>query len=160
MTKLEERFWAKVAKGEGCWLWTGSVNRQGYGAIRVGKRMRKATHVSILLDTGSWPAQGLIACHKCDNPSCVRPDHLYAGTYKDNARDRDVQGRFVRPPRCSAARQVRGERQHLAKLTPDKVRMIRSGAGTPEHLAAKFGVAKRTIYQVLAGKTWCHVKQA
>jgi hypothetical protein len=95
------RFWARVDRSGDCWVWTGSVAKKGYGLVKVrlGYRQSKSmqTHrVSFALATGAFPA-GMVL-HHCDNPPCVRPDHLYAGTAADNAQDRKRRGRGYRPP--------------------------------------------------------------
>lgn len=79
----------------GCWLWLGSTDRKGYGQIRVtGNTLRYATHVSLELVGRPRPGK-LFACHKCDNPSCVNPDHLFWGTAKANSQDAKRKGRLV-----------------------------------------------------------------
>lgn len=94
----EERFWAKVDKSGGpdaCWPWTGCRNRQGYGATTLGGKRTGAHRVALALVTGPIP-EGRFACHKCDNPPCCNPAHLYAGTPLDNARDSSRRGRRLR----------------------------------------------------------------
>lgn len=70
----------------GCWLWIGATDRRGYGQLRDGGRNRVATHVALELDGRPVP-KGMFACHKCDNPSCVNPAHIFIGTQLDNMRD-------------------------------------------------------------------------
>jgi Fe-S-cluster-containing dehydrogenase component len=75
---LAERFWEKVEKTQGCWLWRGAISgRLGYGYIGDGQRVLRAHRV----------------CHHCDNPKCVRPEHLFAGTLRDNTQDMLAKGR-------------------------------------------------------------------
>lgn len=95
---LEERFWAHVVKHEiGCWEWSGYRTRGGYGALWVGgraeQRMLYAHRLSYELHYGPLP-EGYYACHRCDNPSCPRPDHLFAGTAEENVQDAIWKGRF------------------------------------------------------------------
>jgi DNA invertase Pin-like site-specific DNA recombinase len=88
-------------------------------------------------------------CHRCDNPPCVRPDHLFLGTQRANIEDMRAKGRAAR-----------GVNHFRAKLDPDKVREIRSAraAGeSPYSIAARIGVSPPTVYAVLGGKTWKHV---
>lgn len=91
---LAERFWAKVQKTDGCWLWTGSRDEKGYGRIGIDGVNRRAHQVAYELTYGARPA-GAMICHHCDVTNCVRPDHLYAGSGVTNARDREVRGRRI-----------------------------------------------------------------
>ncbi len=90
----EERFWKHVHKTDSCWLWTASVNDKGYGQlfVGVGKSPLRAHRVSWELHRGLIPI-GLLVLHHCDNPPCVRPDHLFLGTYKDSTQDMISKGR-------------------------------------------------------------------
>lgn len=86
---LADRFWAKVEKTEGCWKWHGSKSPGGYGQIREGARLSRlwrANRLSWVFHFGAIP-EGLDVCHRCDNPECTRPDHLFLGSHSDNMRD-------------------------------------------------------------------------
>lgn len=94
---LEERFWEKVDKTGDCWEWTGFKNRQGYGQFQVSTKNGQPAHrVSFELANGKIP-DGMHVCHKCDNPPCVRPDHLFLGTPSDNMKDMVKKGRNISP---------------------------------------------------------------
>jgi hypothetical protein len=85
MTYLE-RFNQKVEKTDTCWLWTGAKNSKGYGAMSYNGKGTSDHRLSYILHKGEIP-DGLIICHTCDNPQCVNPDHLWAGTSSDNMKD-------------------------------------------------------------------------
>ena len=93
---LASRFYDKILIGHGCWEWTGCINNHGYGKIMVlvGEEYKAALahRVSWFLETGSWPERNVL--HECDNPKCVRPDHLFLGNQLDNVHDCISKGRF------------------------------------------------------------------
>lgn len=89
---FEQRFWRFVSKSQGCWQWTGPLDRYGYGIMSRNGRRLLAHRASYIINVGEI-ADGLLVCHHCDNPSCVRPDHLYAGTPRDNMLDKTKRGR-------------------------------------------------------------------
>lgn len=101
---LAERFEKKYIPepNSGCWLWTGSIDPKGYGQIRMPGphkrgRLRIASHVSLELVGREVPA-GMEACHSCDNPGCVNPDHIFIGTHRENMHDSLRKGRASKPP--------------------------------------------------------------
>jgi hypothetical protein len=85
---LAERFWEKVNVGtpDECWTWAACTNPLGYGWINVNNSGELAHRISWLINHGEIP-EGLVICHKCDNPPCVNPNHLFLGTQKDNMQD-------------------------------------------------------------------------
>lgn len=86
-------FMLKVHKMDsGCWHFTGYINKAGYGQIKIINNVIHAHRASWILHNGHVPS-GLLVCHKCDNPKCVNPDHLFLGTHKDNAIDMVIKGR-------------------------------------------------------------------
>lgn len=96
--KQNARFWSRVQKSDGCWLWVHDKTNDGYGyfpVMRDGARERRAHRVSWEMAFGPIPA-GLVVCHRCDVRLCVRPDHLFLGTPRDNQNDAIEKGRIVR----------------------------------------------------------------
>lgn len=153
---IEERFWNKVDTGAtgGCWLWTGAKNEKGYGVIGRGGRgsgNEKAHRVSWMIHFGPIP-DGLFVCHKCDNPACVNPDHLFLGTNDDNVQDM-----------VSKNRNARGETSY-AKLTEEQVIDIRQRHKQREvscqDLANEYGVSRSEVQLIVSGKRWEHVESA
>lgn len=140
----------------GCWEWKGRKER-GYGRTIIGSRTdgtRKtiaAHRLSYETFVGPIP-DGMEVCHKCDNPCCVNPDHLFVGTRQDNIDDRESKGRN---------RPQKGSRNGTAKLTEAIVmsaRFERHQRGTSyQKLADKYGVSKRTMQNAVKGLTWTHV---
>ena len=92
MNQLGKRFWSKVNKTDGCWEWTAYLNKQGYGRYGIGSNVYRAHRLAFEEAYGPIP-EGMFVCHKCDNPSCVRPDHLFLGTNSDNLKDCSAKGR-------------------------------------------------------------------
>lgn len=162
-SSLSDRFWKKVNKDGpvvrpelgACWVWTASKMTTGYGHIwdKARGRFASATHISWELHTGATPGDKYV-CHHCDNPPCVRPDHLFLGTNQDNMHDCVAKGRMPRHAR------MRGSAHTGAKLTEHDVVDIRTlnafGARTCD-LASEFGVTPRTIFDVVTRDTWTHI---
>lgn len=150
---IAPRLWAKVEKTEGCWNWVGAT-AHGYGRIGVNGRTDGAHRVSWVLAYGSIP-DGLYVLHRCDNRRCVRPDHLFLGTAKDNSQDMGSKGRagFQRHPEIVR----RHERHHMAKLTEEQVaeiRLLRQQGRTLKSLGEQFGVHLSQIHHIVTGKHW------
>ena len=137
------RFWSKVEVGDPatCWTWRARKNEKGYGVFRD----KKAHRVAYNLLIGKIP-DGQICCHKCDNPSCCNPHHIFLGSHADNIRDARDKGRL-------RGMGIAGERHPNAKLTDLQVEEIRSSPLTGAALARKFGVSPSTISGV---RTYTH----
>jgi transcriptional regulator with XRE-family HTH domain len=144
----QPRFWDKVRKTDGCWFWTAGLDRDGYGSFELSGR--KGAHVvSWIFATGSDP-RPMHVLHKCDNPSCVRPDHLFLGTNKDNMIDKTAKGR-----------QARGVRNAGAKLTDEQVLEIRqrcaARAASARKIGECFGVSGTLVRKIASGRLWKHL---
>lgn len=157
---LGDRFWAKVDRRgpDECWPWTACIV-QGYGrfAIAAGKNDR-AHRVALELSMGRPIAAGLEACHRCDNPPCVNPDHLYEGTHRQNMAD------MVRARRGFAARSTVGAGNPNARLTEgDVAAILRADLtryGSQVALARRLGVTRETIRAIRIGKRWSHLERS
>lgn len=111
-----EHFWSKVDKSdsEGCWLWTGSRNAKGYGHYCIRRSRTRYAHRFAYSLTYGPVSSRIMVCHKCDNPPCVRPDHLFLGTNSDNIQDSLKKGRFPV-----------GDASPQSRITDDQVAAIR-----------------------------------
>ena len=138
-----------------CHVWTGCALADGRGVFGVAGGQELASRFAFYLAHGRWPEP--CALHHCDNPACVRPEHLFEGTQADNMLDMANKGRST----LGVERPVySGTRNHNAKLDPDRVREIRRLRATglsQQELADRFGVAQPVVSQLLRGKTWRHV---
>lgn len=134
--------------GDSCWPWEGALNEDGYGNFREGRTSVLAHRYSWELAHGS-PGE-MYVLHKCDNPRCVNPQHLFLGTQKDNVKDMMTKGRDTR---------LRGSKAPSAKLTEYQVQQIRALRGTMRQvdIAAQFGVHQTAISAILRTKTWSQV---
>lgn len=148
----------KKANGDTCWEWQGRRNKGGYGVHTVGHSIKILAHrEGWARAKGPIPA-GLCVLHRCDNPPCVRPDHLFLGTRKDNLKDMTRKGRRV---------QVFGSGSGRAKLTEKQAKEIREQyipgvihqkkSGNVAQLCLKYGICKSTIRALVARRTWNHV---
>ncbi len=154
---LAERYWEKVVlpteelSPGACWSWHGAHTRYGYGLINMHHRTIQAHRASWMLHHGPIP-DGLCVLHKCDNPRCTNPGHLFLGTQLENIADRERKGRNVVP---------KGESSGNHKLTESDVIDIRTlhamGARTRDLVAAYSEVYPSVIAKILARTAWAHV---
>jgi hypothetical protein len=162
------RFMAKVEKSEsGCWNWIGGKGKKGYGRFSIGgshnpdgtrrNSMVTTPRVAYRLFVGSIPdtqgSHGSCVLHRCDNPSCVNPEHLFLGSNLDNVRDMDAKNRRVNA-------QLKGSAHPASKLTEKSVYEIatRIKAGESQvGIAKEFGVIPATINHIKRGRLWRHL---
>ena len=146
-----DRFWYYVVKNKtGCWGWKGPKHGYGYGVLSVDGKLSLAHRFSYKLHFGSVP-KGMHILHKCDNPSCTNPEHLFPGTDADNIKDKVLKGR-----------QTKGEGVVVGKLTPGKVEKIRklynrNSKYNQKYLAKMFGVNQSDISRIIHNKYWKHL---
>jgi len=150
--KDRNRFWEKVdVRGkDDCWEWTGTKSHRKYGNFWFVETVIGAHRFSWMMDNGEIP-EGMYVCHKCDNPGCVNPSHLFLGNCTDNMQDAAKKGRIAR-----------GERRHGAKLTESQVGLIRKeyenmSEKSQSKLAKKYKVSQTAISKIILKKRWKHI---
>ena len=135
---VEERFWHFVDKkssGE-CWNWKGSLDKDGYGSLRTPTTQVRAHRVSFQIHN-SQSIDGLIVRHLCNNPSCVNPDHLAAGTQTDNMKDREI-----------AKNVPRNEKHHNCKFSDEIIAKVVLAEGTSKDVAEMFGMSASQVRNI------------
>ena len=156
-----DAFWSKVRK-ESCWIWTAAINEKGYGVVGVGGVTKKAHRVAWEIANGPIK-HGACVLHRCDNPPCCNPAHLFLGSRADNNADMLAKGRkkvggTVTPVAACAYR--RGSEHGMSKLTPTiviEMRRDRAGGMSYSLIAKKYGVVISAAFKACTKKTWSHV---
>ncbi len=139
-----------AAIDDGCWKWRGVKYRSGYGTFYLCRGEKYFAHrASYEFANGTIP-NGLYVLHKCDNPECVKPSHLFLGTSAENTADMIAKGRHRYTPHL-------GEKNGQAVLTEKQVKQIRKATNSRRELASKYGVSPRTIKAVISRQNWKHV---
>jgi hypothetical protein len=146
--RMKSFFFNKVIQKEGCWGWIGGLDKNGYPYIYGGKGPYKAHRLSYEIHKGLIPEK-MRVCHKCDNPTCTNPEHLFLGTSKENTQDSISKGRFIK-----------GEKVHCSKLKEDEVKEIKKMLDlgvTCAYLSRKYKVHYMTIKCIEKNKTWKYI---
>ena len=141
-------FWSKVEKSDdpnNCWNWTGGTHK-GYGKIKLNLVSMLSHRISFELTNGHFNKK-MCVCHRCDNPSCVNPGHLFLGTQLENIRDRCLKNR-------SAKREGNGNSKLSLEVIIEAKNRRKSFGETYKVLAKRFGVCERTIMDAVLGNTW------
>lgn len=152
------RFESKISHEpmSGCWLWDAATGSYGHGQFFLkwgnGKILMSAHRASWMIHKGELQPTDIV-CHKCDNPCCVNPDHLFIGTQRDNMRDASAKGRIVLP-------NVVGEANSAAILTDCDVAYIRASSKSAKALAQELGVSHTAVWECRVGVTWGHLPGA
>ena len=155
LSKTEaQSFWQRVDQGSSCWEWRAGKNGVGYGIFYVNGSGLLAHRISYALMFGLID-KSLCVCHKCDNPACVNPEHLFLGTRGDNNRDSVAKGRANRP---------KGQDAPNSALKEGEVRLIfrllTTGNKNPYHIAPMFSISPRAVYSIREGRCWNWLTQA
>ncbi len=149
-------FWSKVERTETCWLWKAGTDSGGYGHIFAFGQQEQAHRVSYAITYGEIP-EGMNVQHECDNPPCVRPDHLFLGTQADNTADMWAKGRGVLPIGVVPF----GECHPHHKLEENEVIAIRDrykeGNVPQRSLAAEYRISRGQISKIVLGHNWKHL---
>ncbi len=159
---LEQRFWVKVQKSDGCWLWIGAgakFNGERYGTLNYRGRHYGAHQIAWIITHGVIPDSQYVL-HTCDNKLCVRPDHLFLGTQIDNIKDMVSKGRSRMQSQPWTI--LRGSQQNQAKLSEIDVLEIKKSLSNgiqKSVLAKQFGVSHSCISSIAFGRRWKHVKE-
>lgn len=149
---IKERLYSQSSQSEnGCIEWQGwRVN--GYGRLRLGSKRVAAHRLSYEIENGPIP-DGLCVCHKCDNPKCINPSHLFLGTRGDNNLDKTIKGRQAK----GKTHGLRGEQHPLSRLTADDVSAIKekyAGGATQRSIASAHRVSQSLVSQIINSKRW------
>jgi hypothetical protein len=149
-SSAEDRFWSYVNKTHTCWLWTGNKDKNGYGKIYFLNKHMRSHRLSYKLFNGNFDEK-LLVLHSCDNPSCVRPDHLFLGTNKDNMKDKVNKNRQAKGNSCGKS--FLTEKQVLD--IKEQLKNYQRGMYTS--LSKEYKVRKSTIISIANGRTWKHI---
>ncbi len=156
MIDVEDRFWSKVRIGDGCWEWiTPTANDRGRGRFYMGpgRGQARAHRASWELANGRPVPPGMVVCHHCDNPRCVRPWHLFIGTQADNLADMLAKGRHGR----TSARGSANPKAILSAADVLTIRRRRASGETCVSIARDLGVSRATVSHIVTGRNWAHV---
>jgi len=141
----------RVDEQTGCWDWLKFKDRNKYGHIKVLGKSELVHRVAYQTLVGDIPS-GMFVCHRCDNPSCLNPEHLFIGTNQDNIDDK------VAKNRQSKIGQQKGSKHSLAKLTEKDIVDIRISTLSQNKLALLYGMTQSSISQIQNKITWSHVQ--
>jgi hypothetical protein len=148
-TTTEARFYAKVDTTGDCWVWTGQKIPSGYGRFTMQGRRHMAHRAAYTLFVGNIP-DGMDVLHRCDNPPCCNPDHLFLGTDADNTYDKLMKGRMARGEGIGMAK--------LSELDVQDLRQLHASGMSFARLAPLYGVDSTTVRRAVLRIAWRHVR--
>ena len=146
-----DKFWSRVDRSGGpdaCWPWLRYRSPGGYGEVKLGNRKWRANRAAYCVEYGVDPGE-LFACHKCDNPWCCNPSHIFLGTARENSHDSMSKGR--RP---------KGSGHGMAALTDDdviRIRSLRSGGAKLREISEEYGISFTHVKRIIYRKSWKHI---
>jgi hypothetical protein len=145
----------RVGTTSGCWLWVGSIGTEGYGQFHIRGRLNgwldRAHRVSYRARVG--PIKGMCVLHRCDNPPCINPDHLFLGSRTDNNADKIAKGREAR------LAGVRNGRAKLSEHQASEALRRQSEGESLTRIGEDFGVTRGAIAHIVTGKNWKHISR-
>lgn len=150
-----EEFWKRVDKTDYCWNWVGS-KRRGYGRFMFRDKIIGTHRISYIIHKGEIP-KGMLICHKCDNPSCVNPDHLFLGTHKDNAHDCVIKGRKWLNHNNTISKNnmlTRASIKTLAEVEAVKYAIKNRGTKTLKQISIEFRIGRDVIIDINNGRCY------
>jgi hypothetical protein len=159
-----DRFWRCMDKGteSECWIWKIALCQRGYGKFQVGRKTIRANRFAIVASGREIP-DGMFSCHKCDNPPCCNPNHLFIGSPADNQMDMVLKGRSLKGdknPSRIHPELYRGENNHAHQLTDEIVSKLRENPPIGANMnseALKYAVSASVLRGAILGSTWKHL---
>lgn len=152
--ELIQYFLSKVTKTDSCWLWNDSLDRDGYGDVRIADVRFKAHRASYFLFVGDFEDDKFV-CHHCDNPQCVNPDHLFLGTHLDNERDKDLKGR--RPVTLNGKVTVLKD-EDVLNIKKQFNNLKGTSLQRYRLLSEQFKCSVRTVERIIKERSFKHIK--
>lgn len=135
-----ERFWSHVDKTGSCWNWKAGTDYYGYGIFKIWGKSQRAHRISYKLAHGSIPA-GMNILHSCNNPACVNPSHLRAGTQAENMQDRD-----------NAGRHAHGTSWKIGTVRANEIRRKYADGAPVKELAKEYGILPHSVFRIISGR--------
>ncbi len=142
---IEDRFRERIEKTSTCWWFTGTLSKAGYGQLGDRGKLVYTHRLAYELHVGRPIPVGMEVCHRCDNPACVRPSHLFLGTHRQNFEDAARKGRM---------RGLKGEASPCAKLKKEQVLAIRSDPRSHRAIGRDYGISNRHVSGIKRREVW------